>query len=438
MPDTAGFRPLLTPLLRHPDARIRAKVALLAGDGNRNRTWFERRMQEDDARVRANVIESAGPAVAEELQPLFRSAATDSNNRVAGNALVALYRLGESAAVAGLQEMACRPDPAFRATAVWAMSETGDTRFLPLLAKILTEPNETIKSAAFRAIRKLRGQESSQTQVLEVRILGKPTFEGATMKVAFGVSDGCKRVSGIAATQIRILADGECVYRYAVKEQEYNRRISAGFLVPRIADQMRERSLAYRKALEDCFDQRRVGDGWFLSQYSGSSSQRSSRPETLFGVRIEPVEMSKFQLLGNSEDLRKAIETAACLEFEGAFLGLCQKLRPSSGSAHLFLFRPEVALPIDPVSLTQAALEAHVTVHAVSASPDEDVREICHATGGFYSVSENVTKTLSGFYRGLSHRYLATFTPDTKVRQVQVAVRTADASGESTISEVNY
>ena len=81
---------------------------------------------------------------------MFRAAASDANNRVVGNALMALYRLGEAGG-RGLYEMASRPDPAFRATAVWAMSETGDTRFLPLLAKIVTDPNETIKAAAFRS-----------------------------------------------------------------------------------------------------------------------------------------------------------------------------------------------------------------------------------------------------------------------------------------------
>ena len=90
---------------------------------------------------------------------------------------------GEAAAVAGLYEMASRQDPAFRAIALWAMSETGDTRFLPLLARFLTDPNQNIKAAAFSAMRKLRGSENSpQTQVLDVRILGKPWLEGSHLE----------------------------------------------------------------------------------------------------------------------------------------------------------------------------------------------------------------------------------------------------------------
>jgi hypothetical protein len=434
MPDATSFRPLLTPLVRHPNPRVRAKVALLAGEGNRNRTWFERLMSEDDARVRANAIESAGPSVAEDLQPLFRAAASDSNNRVAGNAMVALYRLGESMAVANICEMASRADPAFRATAVWAMSETGDTRFLSLLAKIVTDPNETIKAAAFRAIRKLRAQPIARDG-LEVRILGRPVFEGPALKIAFGVSDGRKPVPGIAATKIRILADGENVYRYSTKEQEYNRRISAAFLVPRIVDQTGERSVAYREALEQCFEQRQLGDAWLFSQYSGSAAVRD-RPETLFGVRMDSPEASKFHAVATVADLHKAIGTTASIEFTAAFVALCQKLRPSRSSAHIFLFRPESAQPVDTASLTAAAREAHVSVHAVCNARDDEVREICQATSGFYAVSDNPGKTLAGFYRGISHRYLASFTPDAKIRHVQIAVHTADAFGESALCEL--
>lgn len=434
MPDTASLRPLLTPLVRHPDARIRAKVAQLAGEGNGNRTWFERRLQQDDSRVRANAIESAGPGVAQNLQPLFRTATSDSNNRVAGNALLALYRLGEATAIANIYDMASRPDQAFRTTAIWAMGETGDPRFLSLLAKLANDADEVIRDAALRAVRKLRSEESS-AQSLEVRFLGRPSFEGTMLKLTFSVSDGRKPVPGIAPTNIRILADGENVYRYSVKEQEYNRRIAAAFLVPRIADQVGELSLAYREALDACFGQRRVGDGWLFSQYSGSAAGRS-RPGTLFGVRMDTCDTAKIYPVASLGDLQKAIGTAASSEFAVAFAELCQKLRPSRNSAHIFLFRPENAPLVDSVRLTAAAREAHVSVHAVCSAQDEEVREICQATNGFYTVSDNPGKALAGFYRGLSHRYLASFTAEANVGIVQVAVQTTDAYGETAAIEL--
>jgi hypothetical protein len=356
---------------------------------------------------------------------------------VAGNALLALYRLGEASAIAGLHEMASRPDPSFRTTAVWAMSETGDTRFLPHLGKLLTDPNATIKAAVFRAIRRLRAVESAPTRPLEVRILGKPTLEESTLNIAFGISDGSKPVPGILATKVRILLDGELVHRYTVTEQESRRRVSAAFLVPRIADQRRERSLAYCGALEGCFEHRRRGDGWLLSQYSGSlAADRPVRPETLFGVRVDPREMSQVYPVETLAGLRNAIETARSLEFTAAFLGLCERLRPSTGTAHVFLFRPQGAPALESAILIQAAQDAHVSVHAICDLPDQAVHRICQSTGGFYAVSENVGKTLAGFYRGVSHRYLASLAPDARPRQVRIAVRTEEFAGESPLFEI--
>ncbi len=440
MPDAAGFRPLLTPLLRHPNARIRSKVALLAGEGNRNRTWFERRMLEDDPRVRANAIESAGTGVVEDLRPLFHAAAADSNNRVVGNALIALYRLGDPAAIANLYELASRPDPAFRSTAVWAMGETGDTRFLPVLAKILTDPSETIKAATFRAIRKLRGRDGAGGRAMAVRILSEPYLSGSALKFVFGVSYQDRAVRKIAATAVRILVNGEFIYRYSIAEQECCRRISAAFLVPRTADLRSDQKESHRAALERCFEHRNTGDAWILSRYSASAGDRSSRPETLFGVRIDSVETSSFRPVANSPELRAALDVRDAVrspEFSNGLLGLCQELRPSRVSAHLFLLHPETAQPVDPVSLTRAAQDAHVSVHAVCSSPDPGIGQICRDTGGFYIVGEDTPEALSAIYRGISHRYHATLAPDVEVRRIQVAVRLADSFGESPWVDVN-
>lgn len=441
MPDAASFRPLLTPLLRHPNARIRSKVALLAGEGNRNRTWFERRMLEDDPRVRANAIESAGSAVAEDLRPLFHSAASDSNNRVVGNALVALYRLGDADAIGKLHELISRPESAFRATAVWAMGETGDARFLPVLARILTDPNETIKAATFRAMQKLRVRESIKALPLAVRILNEPTVCGSTLKVVFGVSDQSKPVLGILATAVRILVNGEYIHWYSVTEQECSRRISAAFLLPRMAHQKPGVIQPYRDALERCFERRHKGDGWMLSHYPESSAVGvTGRPETLFGVRIDSAEMSNIRLIASLAELRAAVnshESRKYAEFTDGFRRLCQELRQSRVSGHLFLPHPDTTQKIDPVDLIRVAQEAHVSVHSVCNSPDPRFREICQATGGFYTSGADIQEVLPALYQGISYRYQANLTLNAEARRVQVAVRSADSFGDSPVMEVN-
>jgi HEAT repeats len=437
MPDVASLRPLLTPLLRHPNERIRAKVASFAGQGNRNRTWLERRMLEDDPRVRANVIECAGAAAAEDLRPLFRTAANDSNNRVVGNALIALYRLGDVEAVGNLRDLACRPEPAFRATAVWAMAETGDTRFLPVLAKMLTDSNEATKGAAFKAFRKLRTQDGPRGLPLEVRILGDPCFSGSGWNITFVVSDGRNPVPGIAPTAIRVLANREFIYRYMVTEQECRRRIAAAFLLPRSSDQNQEKLDNYRRGLEKCFGQRRLGDSWMLSQHSLIAGART---ETLFGVRIDARDGARVLHVSSLPDLQTAFEPRAMAggqDFTQAFVSLCQELRPSRISAHLFAVHPETAQGIDTTNLIRAAQDAHVSIHAICASRHAAFAEICRATGGFYAVGEDIAEMLPAVYGGISHRYVAAFEGGEQVQRVQISIRNAESFGESQVADIN-
>jgi hypothetical protein len=440
MPDSASFRPLLTPLLRHPNARIRSKVALLAGEGNRNRTWFERRMLEDDPRVRANAIESAGQAVAEDLRPLFRTAALDSNNRVVGNALIALYRLGSAEAVASLHDLVFRPEPAFRATGVWAMGETGDTRFLPVLARILTDPNETTKAAAFRAIRKLRGRDDANALPLNVSILTEPVSCDTTLKIAFGVTAQAKPVMAIPETEIRILVDGECAYRYSVTEQESPRQLSAAFLLARSGIHSPESRERQRRALELCFAQRRPGDGWLVAQHSGLAVQPGpARSEVLFGVRMDSANVSPVRTIKQVQDIRDVLasrEMNRSPDFTTAFVNLCLELRRSRGSAHLFVLYPESGESFDFAGMLRAAKEARVAVHSVCESPDEVCRRICESTGGFYRVDDPGV-WLPAAYGGLSHRYQAVIHPQSELCQVQIAVRLADSYGESPILELS-
>jgi hypothetical protein len=305
----------------------------------------------------------------------------------------------------------------------------------------LTDPNETIKAATFRAIRKLRGRDSVDGQTLAIRILSEPSICDSGMKIIFGVASDCKPVLGIAATSVRIMANGEFVYRYSVAEQECPRRVSAAFLVPWGAIQKRDGTEHYREALERCFDCRRTGDGWVFSQHSLSAASGSgSRTETLFGVRIDTAESSRLiRGIPNLSELRAAFDSRESTSrgFTPAFQALCQELRPSRVSAHIFLVHPEAAQETETSGLIRAAQESRVSVHAVCREHTPWVREICQSTNGFYAIGENAPDILPALYRGLSHRYQATITPDTDIRRVQVAVRSADSFGESLVVEVN-
>jgi len=121
--------PSLMRILRHDNPYLRSKAVLMIGRSGRSLSWIQRRLQESDTRVRANAIEAIWGVDTDQARELLEWATRDGNNRVAGNALVGLYRMGESATLARLAKMAGHDVPGFRRTAAWSMGETGDPRF---------------------------------------------------------------------------------------------------------------------------------------------------------------------------------------------------------------------------------------------------------------------------------------------------------------------
>ena len=100
----------------------------------------------------ANAVESLWGASAPSVSEVLLAAANDSNNRVAGNALVGLYRLRDQSAIPRISRMAADSRPQFRATAAWTMGQTGDPRFLPALEKLTRDLYASVRKNAAKAI----------------------------------------------------------------------------------------------------------------------------------------------------------------------------------------------------------------------------------------------------------------------------------------------
>ncbi len=147
---------VLVQLLRHPDARVRSKAALLAARSLKSGAWAQQRMLEADPRVRANVVEALWGVDAPGVKELLKSALHDPHNRVVGNALVGLYLLKDPAAVTLLEQMSRHESPTFRATAAWAMGHLGDARFLPALAALRHDPEPIVHRNVLRALARIK------------------------------------------------------------------------------------------------------------------------------------------------------------------------------------------------------------------------------------------------------------------------------------------
>lgn len=108
-------------------------------------------MHQDD-RVRANAIEAIAavdlPKAAELLHPLLE----DHNSRVVGNALLALEKAGKADIVAELKRMLGRGRESFKHSVIYVISQIREATAIPLLEKLLRDPNPRLRDKAFTVL----------------------------------------------------------------------------------------------------------------------------------------------------------------------------------------------------------------------------------------------------------------------------------------------
>jgi HEAT repeat protein len=142
----------LTQLERHPSAEVRSKAALLLGRGNVNVGRVRRFLTSQDARLRANAVESLWGMNTPQARSLFWDAATDSNRRVSINALVGLCKAGDPEARRKLVDLVRGADPVSRRAAVWAMGTLRDAEFSHILEPLTNDSDENLRAMAVQSL----------------------------------------------------------------------------------------------------------------------------------------------------------------------------------------------------------------------------------------------------------------------------------------------
>ncbi len=165
--DGTRISAVLVHLLRQENQRLRSKAALMLVRATRNPQTAEALLAEPDARVRANAVEALWGVTSPGAREVFRRAADDLNNRVAGNGLLGLLKLGDSEAAGRVMQFAAAPDPRFRATAAWVMGASGDSAFMDALAPMIRDSDARVRHSVFGAIVALkRRREAAPAQAV--------------------------------------------------------------------------------------------------------------------------------------------------------------------------------------------------------------------------------------------------------------------------------
>lgn len=146
---------LLRPFLQSSDPGIASKCVLILGRRSKSVAWLRRILDENDYRIRANLVEALWGRDEPEIRPLLLQALEDSHQRVVANAAYGLFLVGAPEWLAGLETLLNSRHPAFRKSGIWLLKATAPADALERIGKLIRDPDAKVKRAAFEAIAKL-------------------------------------------------------------------------------------------------------------------------------------------------------------------------------------------------------------------------------------------------------------------------------------------
>lgn len=425
--------PSLMRILRHDNPYLRSKAVLMIGRSGGSLSWIEKRLQESDARVRANAIEAIWGVDSEQARELFDWATRDGNNRVVGNALLGLYRSGDCSCLARLVKIAGHDSPAFRRTAAWAMGETEDPRFSELLGRMIADENAAVRKSAFEAVRRIREAIVRVTQGPEWPVALAPGTRNPRngerrVEVAIVTADGRGNPS-ISPVQFILTENGQTVWSYRVTEKMAPGPLTVLFLFPRRLDASGNE---WDHGAMRCLHWKRSTDLWSTVPYSGADDDPSEGPADL--------ELPSF--IANSAQAAKAFQKPQLrLDCTGFWTAVRRAVLPGNGALrgerHLIVLAPEDVGDNGDQSLVAAVHASRATVHVVSICANPALEDFCRRVQGeFRRVRDlaGVEEAVSMAYLSLLARYEIRYrseAPDGA--SLKVRVHTPAGWGESTV-----
>jgi hypothetical protein len=316
--------------------------------------------------------------------------------------------------------MQLRPEPAFRATAAWTMGDTGDTRFLPVLARMIGDPEPAVKSSAVRAFQELHRKENAEKElpeIFQVEILGRPEVEASTLRFTLFVRRGWLPCRELPPVSIRVLVDGENAYDYLVVAQENKVPSAVVMLVPVAEDLNPAGEPELRKSLEECFSSRPPGEPWLIGRFSRRQVDAPGRP-VLRPVRTRD-EVRTFLDQPDSNRVPGFFEAAQTV---------CGAAQTSLSRTRLLVVDPSLPVNFSSESLAAAAQTGRVTIHGIGSVADRQVSSLCAMTGGRYWMTDPAPGLLT-LYQSTRHSYLVTCQTGAVVENVKVTVHTSEGWG---------
>ena len=410
-------------LMAYPDKVVRSKAALLIGRSTRNVGWIARRLLDRDPRVQASAVEALWGLDAEEVKPHFLSALKSKNNRVAANAALGLYLCGDVSALHVLLDMLRHSDPLFRLSALWAIGETQDERFLPVLAEHYKHAEGKLRLATVSAMSRIRRHEKTAHAAgpLQVHISQAAAQSDGLRRLGFALScHPARDLSGVKPAEFSVWENGTLIEEYQVRLASPPALVMVGFVVPWFASGDDPYEKCMREGLRQCLSMKRRDNLWRIDRYSieiNPPAAEKSSPDALVPYDdslMTPELRAAHSCISDPDLIRQALALAAPRERAAAdplaaFQRQCDAFAKRGGKRHIFLFLHDMSgadLKQDAALARWRAIaqESSVVFHGIC--PDVAgqwalVRELClsHPEGSYTEAK------LDGLVDGLVDAY---------------------------------
>jgi HEAT repeat protein len=446
-------------LMAYPDKIVRSKAAFLIGRSTRNVAWIARRLLDRDTRVQASAVEALWGLDAEEAKPHFLSALKSSNNRVAANAALGLYLIGDVGAMGALLEMLRHADPLFRLSALWAIGETHDERFLPVLAEHYKQAEGKLRLATVGAMSRIRRRDKAahETLALHVHMSQAEAQSDGLRRLAFALScHPARDLSGIKPAEFGIWENGTLIEAYQVRQVGPPAVLTMGFIAPWFAsgDEAYEKSV--REGLLQCLAMKRRDDLWRVDRYSiethpGTDEKASDDVKIPYDDSLITAEMKAANGCISDPDLmRKALALAtpqerAAADPVAALQRQCEAFAKRGGKRHIFLFLHDMSgadlkqdAAID--RLRALAQDGSIVLHGICpevAGQWPLFRDLClsNPEGSFTAVKlEAMVDGLVDAYANLCSRFEISYSLPVSAEPGPVRLKISSGCGQAELS----
>jgi HEAT repeat protein len=430
--DPGRIMPSLMRMMRHPNRHLRSKAVKMIGRGSKSTKWVMGRLSESDPRVRANAIESLWGVDSPEARTLLKFAASDANNRVAGNALLGLYHLGEVSVLSDVVNLASHESPLFRASAAWVMGETGDPRFTEALRRLISEPDTTVRKRAFAALAQIR-LANGQPQVREKlhvagRMVVDDSLKGLRRLIVAVAADDMREPPKVGPLQFMLSEGGQHVTSYKISEKPLPEAISVIFVIPRSREAA---GGAFFEGVANCLRWKRPSDLWSVLPYI----------ETGDGEPPPPRDPEPPVFTSNADALKAALQdTPKRLDCTDLWTGVwCATKKDggqSRGKRHAIVLSSTEEGRIAGHGLIANMQSGRIPVQVIASGPNERLQEFCQRTHTSFRVGaeDEIQAMIEQAYLGLLTRYEIAYQPVVPNAPVlKVRIQTPGGWGETLI-----